>query len=463
MLSIAYNGNMPPDQATRIALLFIGAGWLVAFGWLGWTSYQEMERRATRVAWLLALSGGAFFLLAALLPPAARLILLGFILLSAVALVGLFFLPLGKIPAGKNTPQRRFDERDIMFARARLKPGSPQYRAYYAMRPENQESDERTRSRPGLLSPQAHLADPCQFAAAVGSFGLTDALRDAVDGPVAAQHYDLPPKKMTRYLKDLALYYGALDVGVTELRPYHVYSHIGRGSGVYGAPLDVEHRYAIAFTVEMDFSMVGAAAYPPITMESARQYVEAARIAVPLAGAIRALGYPARAHIDGNYRVIAPLVARDAGLGEIGRMGLLMTPRHGPRVRLGVVTTDAEMLPDGYRFQEAVIDFCTRCKKCAVNCPGQSIPFADRQEIDGALRWRINSDACFHYWNLMGTDCGRCMAVCPYAHPATPVHNLVRRGIAHSGAFRRAANWMDDLFYGKKPARRAAPGWTKVR
>ena len=45
---------------------------------------------------------------------------------------------------------------------------------------------------------------------------------------------------------------------------------------------------------------------------------------------IRRLGYPARAHIDGNYRVIAPLVARDAGLGEIGRMGLLMTPRSRP-------------------------------------------------------------------------------------------------------------------------------------
>ena len=46
---------------------------------------------------------------------------------------------------------------------------------------------------------------------------------------------------------------------------------------------------------------------------------------VQLGYLIRSLAYPARTHIDGNYRVIAPLVARDAGLGEIGRMGLLMT------------------------------------------------------------------------------------------------------------------------------------------
>jgi hypothetical protein len=74
-------------------------------------------------------------------------------------------------------------------------------------------------------------------------------------------------------------------------------------------------------------------------MESAKQYVEASRVAVSLAAAIRYLGFPARAHIDGSYRVICPLIARDAGLGEIGRISLLMTPQHGPRVRLGVVTT----------------------------------------------------------------------------------------------------------------------------
>lgn len=52
-------------------------------------------------------------------------------------------------------------------------------------------------------------------------------------------------------------------------------------------------------------------------------------------------GFNSRAHIDGDYELICPLVARDAGLGEIGRMGLLMTPRLGPRVRIAVVTTEA--------------------------------------------------------------------------------------------------------------------------
>ncbi|MCJ7716385.1 MAG: 4Fe-4S dicluster domain-containing protein, partial [Anaerolineales bacterium] len=152
-------------------------------------------------------------------------------------------------------------------------------------------------------------------------------------------------------------------------------------------------------------------------MESGRQYVESARVAVQLAAAIRSLGYPARAHIDGNYRVIAPLVARDAMLGEIGRMGILMTPRQGPRVRLGVVTTDLPLIPDKVQPDESFIYFCGICKKCADNCPSQSIPHETRKEDNGVLRWKINPESCYNYWTIIGTDCGRCMAVCPFSHP----------------------------------------------
>ncbi len=53
---------------------------------------------------------------------------------------------------------------------------------------------------------------------------------------------------------------------------------------------------------------------------------------------------PGTERFDAHFRVVCPLVARDAGLGEIGRMGLLMTPELGPRVCIGVVTTDAPLV-----------------------------------------------------------------------------------------------------------------------
>jgi reductive dehalogenase len=445
--------------ATTISLITLGLIMLFGFGTFGLISVREGEHRAARVALGVAVLASLPFFLISLLPVAVKLLILGVIVGGGIVL---FLLPIGRVERGNDVPRQRFDERDIMFARWRLVPGSPQFESYYTMRPENQVVDDEIRALPGLLSLTASKANPLAFASAEASFCLTEALREEVDGPVAPEPSKFTAAEMTSYIKGLARYYGAYTVGITELQPYHVYSHIGRGSGEYGAPIALDHRYAIAFTVEMDHAMMGTAPNAPTAMESARQYVEAARVALQLGCLIRWLGYPARAHIDGNYRVIAPLVARDAGLGEIGRMGLLMTPELGPRVRLGVVTTDLPLIPDQRDDDTSVLDFCRICQKCAETCPGQSIPLGGREEIDGALRWRINANSCFRYWNLVGTDCGRCMAVCPYSHPNNAVHNLVRWAVRCSGAARRAAFWMDDLFYGRKPAPHPAPDWAPL-
>jgi ferredoxin len=432
------------------------------FGSFAIASYREGELRATWISWLFAGVGGGVILLLTRLEDTQKSVALILFAIFFLVILLLAFLPIGRIKADNDHPKRRFDERDIMFARARLEPGSPNYEAYYQIHPENRNVDDATRAKPGLLSADSKLANEYLFAAPEASFTLTEVMGELVAGEPTGKKLELPVEEMTRYIRGLATFYGELDVGVTELKPYHVYSHVGRGPGEYGELLPVEHKYAIAFTVEMSHEMVGVNQNPPGVMETARQYVEAGRVAVQLAEAIRQLGHPARAHIDGNYRVIAPLVARDAGLGEIGRISMLMTPGLGPRVRLGVVTTDLDLLVEDREPDMSVIDFCTICKKCAENCPSSSIPINDRQESDGVLRWRINPESCFMYWNVIGTDCGICMTVCPYSHPDSLHHNLLRWGIKRSGFIRRGALLMDDVFYGKKPQQKASPEWTQV-
>jgi len=159
--------------------------------------------------------------------------------------------------------------------------------------------------------------------------------------------------------------------------------------------------------------------------------------------------------------VVCPLVARDAGLGEIGRMGLLMTPKLGPRVRLAVVTTNAPLQENKTRLDTSVIDFCALCKKCATACPSQSIPHEGRSQIEGALRWQIHSETCFTYWATIGTDCGKCMQVCPYSHPNNALHNSIRWGIGNNWLFRRLALAFDNLFYGKHHGSQKIPSWIK--
>jgi hypothetical protein len=141
------------EWVASLGLILIGAACLVGLGAFGFVSLHEGEKRAARVAFGLAGAAGLAFFLAALLPAAVKVGLLIALGVSLIALAILFFWPMGRVSLGSDTPVQRFDERDILFARARLQPGSPEYEAYYAMRPENKASDERTRRKPGLPIP----------------------------------------------------------------------------------------------------------------------------------------------------------------------------------------------------------------------------------------------------------------------------------------------------------------------
>jgi ferredoxin len=439
-----------------VALILVGATGSLSLAWFAVTSLSEKEHRAARIAAALAVVAPLICIGSAViggLAERAAAVAVGAVLMSAVIV---WLWPVGRSIRPGGRPRRRVDERDIMFARARLQPGTVEFLSYYAMRPENRAGDDRTRALPGLLSPDAENFEPVMFAAAEASFEITERLRLMVDGEVADRRVERPPDEWTSAVKDLARFLGAVDVGVAPIHPYHVYTHVGRGTGAWGEPIELDHRSAVAFTVEMDHAAVACAPKAPTVAESARQYVALSRIGVEIASAIRHLGYRARAHTDGNYRVVAPLVARDAGLGEIGRMGLLMTPRLGPRVRLGVVTTDLPVVPDVPGDDPSVLDFCSVCRKCADNCPVGAIPTGEREPIDDdGLRWRIDPDSCFRYWAVAGTDCAVCMRVCPYSHPDSAAHNVVRWAIRRSGGARRMMLRADDLFYGRRPAPRS--------
>ena len=358
-------------------------------------------------------------------------------------------------------PKNRFDERDTIFSRADLQSGTKRLQEYYKRRPQNLEADERFRAEPGLLSPESREADRLAFAVVEAGFFTEEHLRFITDGAVSTERLDPEPQEITEYIRELGRYLGAHSVVFTELRPEHLYTIRGRREW-YGKTVKNDHRYAIAFTVEMDYRMTRQGPRPGTVMETAKRYLQAAEIAVQIADFIRRLGYSARAHISSHYEVICPLVARDAGLGEIGRMGLLMTPRLGPRVRISVVTTELPLVPQPRKFDSSVIELCEICEKCAAVCPSQSIPRGSRTEENGVLRWKINPESCYTYWCKVGTDCSRCMGVCPYSHPDTPLHALVRYLVGHAGIFRRVAPFLDDLLYGRKPGPLEPLDWQKV-
>ena len=61
--------------------------------------------------------------------------------------------------------------------------------------------------------------------------------------------------------------------------------------------------------------------------------------------------------------------ATRAGLGWIGKSGLLVTPEYGPRIRMGTVLTDME-LPYGQPVTEGM---CGSCRLCVKSCPAGAL------------------------------------------------------------------------------------------
>jgi hypothetical protein len=247
------------ELAIDITLIGFGFFCFIGFFAFGLLSLHENAGRAALISIALGLVLSILSFLAIRLPPDIKSLLVG-----ALGLVIFFLAASATFPfKGKHrlpvNRDRRFDERDVVFSRARLQSGTKEYKNYYTMRPENLTIDDKFRAQPGLLSMDARKAEFMSFSAAEASFDLTEYVREAVDGPIAPEKTKASAKTLSRLVRGFTTHLGAHNVGVTELKPEHVYSHIGRGSGNYGDPIDLNHRYAIAFSVEMDYEMMGRA------------------------------------------------------------------------------------------------------------------------------------------------------------------------------------------------------------
>ncbi len=421
--------------------------------------------------------GGAFFIVSSILEKKQRAVLSSYIItglfilgwfggglildigitasillsLLILLLTALFFIPIGKNSTiDISETDERVDERDIMFAREEYAPGESKYETYYFLNPESKMIDDKIRNLPKLLTPGGRYYVPGQSEYISSIFHIIRSLTDKVDGEISENQKVSDQDEISSFLKQAIKKMGADDVGITDLNPAYVYSHVGRGPQPWGSEIKNNHRYAIMFTLEMEYDKVESAPGLPITHETAVRYFECAMISIEIARYIRSLGYSARAHIAGsNYQIMLPPVAYDAGLGELGRMGYLISPRFGARIRLGGVTTDLPLLTDK-PVSFGVQDFCEKCLKCAFNCPSSAISKKKKERVRGVSKWPLNIEKCMLYWRIAGTDCGLCMKTCPYSHPPTLIHNIVRKTISRSAVARRIAIHADDLLYGRK-------------
>lgn len=288
---------------------------------------------------------------------------------------------------------------------------------------------------------------------------------------------DLPrwvgsPEAASAMVKRAARFLGADLVGIAPLDPLWLYSHAVWEDGTHkeivvdtvGAPIETElqlvipekMRWVVVMGSRMDPLMMGTVPAAVGCAETNAAYSRMAMLVSTMAQFLRGLGYRAIPSLN-DLGLNIPM-AMDAGLGEQGRSGALVTPEFGPSIRLCKVVTDLPMARD-HPIRFGVSEFCDRCFKCADRCPAHSISKTARtwtgpsiSNNPGHYSWYGNPESCRKYQALGPADnCAICVRVCPFTTSIAWVHDLTRLFIARvpvlNPLWRRLDEW---LGYGKE-------------
>jgi ferredoxin len=138
-------------------------------------------------------------------------------------------------------------------------------------------------------------------------------------------------------------------------------------------------------------------------------YTKAIQLACELASYLHKQGFRAQGFDNSGPHLAIPY-AVNAGLGQLGLNGQLLTPVAGPRCRVVVMSTNAP-LTVGEPVDYGIPALCDACHACVERCPSGAIP-VNRKMHRGVEKAKINSKRCLPVV-AKAEGCGVCMKVCP--------------------------------------------------
>ena len=275
------------------------------------------------------------------------------------------------------------------------------------------------------------------------------------------------PEEAAKMVKRVARFFGASLVGVVPLNKQYIYSHAWWKDGGHkeivfqdvDKPEETDEqmvipekmRWVIVMGIPMDVDMMDYTPSPLGCAETRITYSKIGLIVSGVAEFLRGIGYNAIPSIN-DLGLNIPM-AIDAGFGEQGRNGKLISPEFGPSMRLCKVITDLPMERDNpTRF--GVMEFCEVCMKCADECPPGAISKGERSWSSdsiscssGHYTWHLDNEACRKYWSLgVAANCTACIRSCPFTKHPGLVHEVARTFISNFPAmnplFRKVDDWM---------------------
>lgn len=139
--------------------------------------------------------------------------------------------------------------------------------------------------------------------------------------------------------------------------------------------------------------------------------------ALEVAEFIRGQGFPVQ-FIAGTgmpgEKMLAPVLpyAVEAGLGQMGANGTMLTAEYGSRIRILALSTDAPVTY-GKPVDLGINALCDACQICTNRCPGRALS-RNRITWRGVTKYKVVAERCLPM--LRYADCNVCTKVCPVQH-----------------------------------------------
>lgn len=216
----------------------------------------------------------------------------------------------------------------------------------------------------------------------------------------------VPPsgRDLTREVKDLAHQLGFGLIGVAPFDRKYVFQEYLK---------QVHFRQIVVMARELEYDATQT--YPSVEAEVAfyGKLYEAGKAAYELAEYILAQGYRVQFVHPAGFdlaMVLSQAYAIEAGLGQLGANGQLLTPLFGSRCTLLSITTDAPLTRD-YPVDYGINVICEKCQVCVQRCPGRALPKV-RVNWRGILKYKTITERCIPMVSRYD-GCSVCLRTCP--------------------------------------------------
>ena len=132
-------------------------------------------------------------------------------------------------------------------------------------------------------------------------------------------------------------------------------------------------------------------------------YEHFGKITYKISDYLRKNGYETYVAHPREEKINFSALAKKANMGNIGKSGLFISPKFGPKQKIAAILINIENLPQSESKYEWMREYCEYCNSCIRKCPEKALSYLNNET-------RLNENICIG----CSEGCTECIKACPF-------------------------------------------------